>query len=431
MSIILIFYNFQKLENEKNKFVEQKKELEKLKTDLSWEVKKRKLYPKIIDPLESDINLKENLTEIIFKKISHSKIKDKDLRIYTPDKNLILRGIASFVPGSAYLEFYNDNLFLLSSIGIVAYSKIDKDKLVFKQIKNNINEFIGISQLKKRKSISLKDLKIFNNKIFISLTNEHKKDCWNTSIIYADLNFNELKFKKLFFPDECIDSLNTKDGEFDPIQSGGRIVNLDEKTLLLTVGDYRSRQLAQNTKSIFGKILKIDINSKKHQIFSMGHRNPQGLFYDVNNNFILETEHGPQGGDEINIIDINENKIPNYGWAIASYGEHYNGKIKENEKLYKDYPLLKSHEQNGFIEPLKTFTPSIGISEIVGLGQNNYVVSSLRAQSIFFFKLDKNRKISKIEEFVLGERIRDIIFNKNKIFIFLEDTISIGIINWN
>ncbi len=59
----------------------------------------------------------------------------------------------------------------------------------------------------------------------------------------------------------------------------------------------------------------------------MGHRNPQGLFYDkANNFFLLEAEHGPEGGDEINLIQLNENITPNYGWAISSYGEHYGGK---------------------------------------------------------------------------------------------------------
>ena len=61
----------------------------------------------------------------------------------------------------------------------------------------------------------------------------------------------------------------------------------------------------------------------------MGHRNPQGLFFDKENNFILETEHGPQGGDEINLIEIskiNKDKIQNYGWAISSAGEHYPNK---------------------------------------------------------------------------------------------------------
>ena len=65
----------------------------------------------------------------------------------------------------------------------------------------------------------------------------------------------------------------------------------------------------------------------------MGHRNPQGLYFDKENNFVLETEHGPMGGDEINLIEterIDEKIIPNYGWPVASAGEHYGGKIAAN-----------------------------------------------------------------------------------------------------
>ena len=50
-----------------------------------------------------------------------------------------------------------------------------------------------------------------------------------------------------------------------------------------------------------GKLIKINLNNKKHEIISMGHRNPQGLYLDKENNFLLETEHGPFGGDEINL----------------------------------------------------------------------------------------------------------------------------------
>ena len=51
----------------------------------------------------------------------------------------------------------------------------------------------------------------------------------------------------------------------------------------------------------------------------MGHRNPQGLFYDKKSNIIFSTEHGPQGGDEINVdISPDDGKIKNYGWAISS-----------------------------------------------------------------------------------------------------------------
>ena len=107
----------------------------------------------------------------------------------------------------------------------------------------------------------------------------------------------------------------------------------------------------------------------------MGHRNPQGLYFDKENNFLLETEHGPQGGDEINLIEIskiNKDQIQNFGWAISSAGEHYKGVVKNNKKIYEKYPLYKSHIEHGFIEPLKSFVPSIGISEIVKVGQNKY-----------------------------------------------------------
>ena len=68
----------------------------------------------------------------------------------------------------------------------------------------------------------------------------------------------------------------------------------------------------------------------------MGHRNPQGLFVDQNK-IVLSTEHGPWGGDEINLIPfekIYNNEILNFGWPISSYGEHYAKKMQEQERLY-------------------------------------------------------------------------------------------------
>ena len=160
----------------------------------------------------------------------------------------------------------------------------------------------------------------------------------------------------------------------------------------------------------------------------MGHRNPQGLFYDKKNNFILESEHGPEGGDEINLIRLDKEEIPNYGWPIASYGEHYGGNSISNKLKYEKYPLLKSHESNGFIEPLKYFVPSVGTSEVVGLGDKSYVLSSLKDKAIYFFNLDENNKLKKFSRVNATERVRDLIFNDNKLFLFLENTASIGII---
>ena len=181
-----------------------------------------------------------------------------------------------------------------------------------------------------------------------------------------------------------------------------------------------------------GKLIRINISNNDYEIISMGHRNPQGLYFDKNNNFILETEHGPQGGDEINLININsslQNEIPNYGWPISSAGEHYGGRSEENTTIYEKYPLHNSHSEYGFKEPLKSFVPSIGISEIVKIGPNKYVFSSMKDKSIYFFELSDQKELINLVRVEVFERIRDLKFKNNQLFLFLENTASIGVIN--
>ncbi|MDC0543233.1 PQQ-dependent sugar dehydrogenase, partial [Candidatus Pelagibacter ubique] len=344
-------------------------------------------------------------------------------------------GINNLHPGSGYVDFYEDNLFVLSSRGVLAYRKnlIDDDEN-FKQIKNNINEYIAVKQFEKEKWFALRHLLIFKDKIFISYTEEIKKDCWNTSVIYGDINYKNIEFKKLFSPNKCIHSIENIDKEFSAHQTGGKIIAIDNNHVLLSIGDYRSRHLAQDKKSVNGKIIKININNNDYKIISMGHRNPHGLLFDKENNIILASEHGPQGGDEINLIEvekINQGIIQNYGWAIASYGEHYGGITEKNAKKYEKYPLFKSHIKHGFIEPLKTFVPSIGISALVQISKNKYVVSSLKDKSLYFFELNKQRKIVNLERLEVSERVRDLRVNKNRLYLFLEDTASIGILDLN
>ena len=345
-------------------------------------------------------------------------------------KNGFYSGINNITPGTGYLDFHNNNLFLLSARGILSF--IDKNKInsenSFKQIKNNINNFISINQFSKNKWFSIKDLKINNDKIFVSFTEEFKENCWNTSIIYAEINYVSIDFKKLFSADECVDSEDNIDNEFNAYQSGGRIINLDNENVLLSIGDYRSRHLAQNKNSINGKIININLKTFDYKIASMGHRNPQGLFFDKTNNFILETEHGPMGGDEINLIyleDIKNEKELNFGWPIASAGEHYGGKNKDNERKYEKYPLHNSHSNHGFIEPLISFVPSIAISEV---DNNKYIVSSLKDKSLYSFELDINKQIINLNRIEVYERIRDLLFYDEKIYLFLEDSASIAVI---
>ena len=256
-------------------------------------------------------------------------------------------GINNIVPGSGYIDFHQNNLFILSSRGVLAYSQNINNENHFNQIKNNINNFIGLKQFSKKKWFSLKDLFIDKNKIFISYTEEIKENCFNTSVIYGDINYKNITFKKLFLPKTCnIFDNNTNqemsENEFNAHQSGGKIVSFDDNNILLSIGEYRKRYLAQDKESVNGKIIKINIDNAKYEIISMGHRNPQGLYFDKENNFVIETEHGPRGGDEINIIEvdkINNDKILNYGWPVVSAGEHY-GIMRLNKKKYENIPYI-------------------------------------------------------------------------------------------
>ena len=115
-------------------------------------------------------------------------------------------------------------------------------------------------------------------------------------------------------------------------------MNFDKNHLLFSTGDFQNYKLAQNKDNLFGKILRINLVNKKVDIVSLGHRNVQGLKYDKIKRFIISTEHGPIGGDEINLNKLTTEKIINFGWPQASYGEHY---TTEKKKRY-----INSYEYN-------------------------------------------------------------------------------------
>ena len=106
-------------------------------------------------------------------------------------------------------------------------------------------------------------------------------------------------------------------------------------------------------------------------MISFGHRNPQGLKFVKGENLIINSEHGPKGGDEINFNYLDKtSEEKNYGWDIASYGTPYNG-----PDLFK-----KSHSKYGFVEPAIYFTPSIGISELLYFEKNSFCKKNVYGQ---------------------------------------------------
>ena len=108
------------------------------------------------------------------------------------------------------------------------------------------------------------------------------------------------------------------------------INKLNDPSLIVSAMDTQNVELYETLKDQFNQnllkkvmyILKINLNTQKVTKLSTGHRNPQGLLVN-DNNVILSTEHGPRGGDEINIIQSGKN----YGWPAITYGRDYSGAI--------------------------------------------------------------------------------------------------------
>ena len=316
---------------------------------------------------------------------------------------------------SFYLELLEEKILIVDYLGKIYQVKNEEIKNT--EIKNlepqNINSNLSV--------IRVLDTLIHKEYLYVSFI-KLKNNCKTLSISFAKINFDYLDFKNLFNTKEC--------GEYI---LGGRMQfykHNDNNGLLLTTSNHPNNQpdnKPQNENSYFGKILFIDFDKKNSIIFSKGHRVAQGLYAE--NNLIISTEHGPRGGDEINKIIFNKN----YGWPISSYGERYG--VLETQKPH----YLKSHTSQKFEEPIFSFVPSIGISEIIRLPNNfsdhfvdNFIVSSLNGNSLYRIKFDENyNKIIFNEKIFIGNRIRDLKYHDkmNAIFLALEEKGEIGILS--
>jgi glucose/arabinose dehydrogenase len=200
---------------------------------------------------------------------------------------------------------------------------------------------------------------------------------------------------------------------------GARILFLPDKTLLLSLGEgFYYKDEAQNLMSDFGKIMHLrddgvpiddhpfstsdDQNVKSHKgIFSYGHRNPQGLAFDKATNTIYENEHGPRGGDEINVLVTGKN----YGWPKITYGVDYTG-----------LPISDKVAMDGMEQPLLYWVPSIAPSgmtfydkDLFADWKGNLLVSALAGEQLRRVEL-KAGKVLKQETFLteLKTRFRNI-----------------------
>jgi aldose sugar dehydrogenase len=139
-------------------------------------------------------------------------------------------------------------------------------------------------------------------------------------------------------------------------QVGGKLaLGENERTLYLSIGDFSKPDRVQDKTTSLGKVMRIDLQRLNAEVYATGFRSPSGgLFYDKESNELWLTDHGPRGGDEINLIKRGKN----YGWPIVSYGTIY-----ERDGMSGYYGnKFNSHE--GHEKPLMTFVPSIGIGAL-------------------------------------------------------------------
>jgi len=326
-----------------------------------------------------------------------------------------------------YSEVIGDKVLVISGLGQTIFfdkKNIFKDKLKQKEISNNINELMVENNIK---FIGLRDLFVENKKVYISVIFQNKEG-YSFNIYNADLNYKKLNFKIFFETKTYFKNWS--------VSTGGRIEKFKDNKILFTYGYSRVKGSPQDKNSLLGKIFSIDVNTKEYELISIGHRNPQGLIYDKDLDLVINAEHGPKGGDEINLNFLEENKIPNYGFDTVSYGIEYNG-----TDPYKRGKTKKPHIEFGFEEPFIYYVPSIGISEIVFLNKDNsflkknsLFVSSLRAGSIYVYELnDQLNKVERKDRIFFGnERIRDLKYDpENEVFFIIDEiTPSIGVLKF-
>jgi len=174
-----------------------------------------------------------------------------------------------------------------------------------------------------------------------------------TALARARLNENKLEGLTTIF--------RASPPKAGPQHFGGRIAFLPDDTIVLTLGEgFSFREDAQKPNTHLGKLIRLTRDGGvpednpflgqegfKPQIYSMGHRNVQGLAYDATTNTLWEHEHGPRGGDELNIIKGGEN----HGWPLVTKGVDYNGAR-----------ITPFEEKEGYVEPIHYWVPSIAPS---------------------------------------------------------------------
>jgi glucose/arabinose dehydrogenase len=194
---------------------------------------------------------------------------------------------------------------------------------------------------------------------------------------------------------------------------GSRLVFAPDGKLFVTLGERFTFTPAQDLTNDLGKIVRINPDGSvpkdnpfvgrtdaRPEIWSYGHRNPQGAAIHPETGKLWETEFGPMGGDELNIPQAGAN----YGWPVVSWGSHYTG---------EDIPDPPTHPE--FADAIYHWNPVISPSGItfytadaIPAWKGNLLIAALSGQAIVRLTLDGEKVVDE-ERIPMGARIRDVV----------------------
>ena len=264
------------------------------------------------------------------------------------------------------------------------------------QINKRINQILmsGEGESKSEKDKLKSELRDIQSRYsFIPQNGKRKKKGGHTALYMAKLVDFELKNLKMIYKGDY----NTKKGQ----HWGSRIAFDNKGHIFFSIGDRGNRDVnPQNLSRDGGKIYRLNLDGSipddnpflglpesRKAIYSYGHRNPQGMVYNKNTNKIWTHEHGPMGGDEINIIKPGKN----YGWPIITYGINYSGTI-----------ITDKTSMEGMEQPLYYWVPSIAPSgmafsnsDIYPEWKNNLFVGSLKFQYVEMLSFNNKGEVIK------------------------------------
>ena len=273
-------------------------------------------------------------------------------------------------------------------------------------------------------------------RIYLSVTLPSQNQTCTSLSLYSFTaplsNRNILHDTKLHFTSPCV--LDKK----NPTMWAGRITH-SPTNLYLSVGEQRydpsgfpkvdkiSISEIAKTNSPFGKVLEFEPGGISYTIFSSGHRNAQGLYFSKDDGRLVESEHGPFGGDEVNILK----KGDNYGWPFGTFGKPYPLSDTGNksdlsrsvnpattiDRALSEFGAISGSQPSAHL-PIMSWFPGVGAANITKVQKSsgfadwhvNILLSLMGENSMHRLILSGNSVVHD-ERISLGIRVRDFIIN--------------------